>query len=579
MQFSFAAIVAATVLYFTSTTPSLSLIVSAFSVVVRSSNSNTYNGLSASTPSKLSTSSTSLRVSTSSDTESSSTTKVNGDSSSNDNDNDNDFDSNDFDNDESMHNGKRILRKNDKEVESKHQRPKSFATKCASLYHSKPGAGRGLAPPVYFGSTFVLDDAAHGARLHEKREAPYTDDDGFVYSRWGSPTNEAAALQIAALEGVDDPNDVERGMGQCLLFNSGMSAITSALMAVLKSGDHAIFPNTVYGGTHEFAECFCKEWGIEVTYVDASGVDGPENYKKAFQANTKVVYAETPANPTMRLTDLAGVGKVVDEYYGIAINTPGTDPKKRVRPFVMVDGTFATPYHQRVLDIDGIDVSIHSATKYLGGHSDILAGSVTSRGEPFLHGCAKVQKLITVPLNPMDSFLLARGLRTLDVRMQRHGENAIRIARFLERHPMVESVFYPGLDSHPDRHMADGLFSSGRDTTDDNNDDEYGDNQTYGGMVTWIMAGDDIGEDTALQRAARVCEQLRVINLAVSLGGVESLVEHPASMTHTMIPRTQRLAGGLHDGLIRLSVGLEKCSDLIGDLQYALDHCDNTDDE
>merc|ERR1712085_89286 len=268
--------------------------------------------------------------------------------------------------------------------------------------------------------------------------------------------------------------------------------------------------------------------------------------------------------------DLAGVGKVVDDHYGVADDTPGTDPNKRKRPWVMVDGTFATPYHQRVLDIPGIDVSIHSATKYLGGHSDILAGSVTSRGEPFLHGCAKVQKLITVPLNPMDSFLLARGLRTLDVRMQRHGENAIKIARFLEQHPMIDSVFYPGLDSHPDRHMADALFLSGRD----HGDDEYGDQQTYGGMVTFIMAGDDLGEERALQRAARVCEQLRVINLAVSLGGVESLVEHPASMTHTMIPRTQRLEGGLHDGLIRLSVGLEKAKDLIDDLKDALDRCD-----
>merc|ERR1712238_310302 len=328
----------------------------------------------------------------------------------------------------------------------------------------------------------------------------------------------------------------------------------SALMAVLKSGDHAIFPNTVYGGTHEFAEEFCRDWGIEVTYVDASGVNGPDNYRQAFQQNTKVVYAETPANPTMRLTDLAGVGRVVDAHYGVAVDTPGSDPKQRTRPYVMVDGTFATPYHQRVLDIIGIDVSIHSATKYLGGHSDLLAGSVTSRGEPFLHGCAKVQKLITVPLNPMDSFLLARGLRTLDVRMQRHGESALKIARFLERHPMVQSVFYPGLDSHPDRHMAGDLFLSGR-------------------------GDDEVGEEAALHRAARVCEELRVINLAVSLGGVESLVEHPASMTHTMIPRPQRLAGGLHDGLIRLSVGLEKCTDLIEDLQYALDQCDESTDD
>jgi methionine-gamma-lyase len=447
----------------------------------------------------------------------------------------------------------------------RHAKPTSFATKCATLYHPKEGANRGLAPPVYFGSTFLLDDAAHGARLHEKREAPYVDEDGFVYSRWGSPTGEAAALQIAALEGVDNE---EKGIGATLLFNSGMSAITSSLMAVLKAGDHAIFPYTVYGGTHEFLTEFATQWGIEVTFVDAAGREGPDNYRAAFRDNTKVVYTETPANPTMRLTDLEGVARVVDERYGPAVDVPGTHPHDRTRPWVMCDGTFATPYHQRVLDIPGLDVSIHSATKYLGGHSDILAGSVTSRSEPFLHGVSKVQKLITVPLNPMDSFLLARGLRTLDVRMQRHGENAIKVARMLEDHPIVAHTFYPGLDSHPDRYLADDIFRSGRDDDDDDEDDVH---QTYGGMISFIVAGE--GED-ALRRARNVCEHLRVINLAVSLGGVESLCEHPASMTHTMIPREQRLAGGLHDGLIRISIGLENAKDLVEDLRNALDLCD-----
>jgi methionine-gamma-lyase len=471
---------------------------------------------------------------------------------------------------------RRQERQDDARVFARRHKPTSFATKCASLYRplTAGAAERGLAPPVYFGSTFLLDNASHGARLHEKREAPYTDHDGFVYSRWGSPTNEAAALQIAALEGVDDESK-GRALGKCLLFNSGMSAITSSLMAVLRAGDHVIFPYTVYGGTHEFAENFCKQWGIEVTYVDAAGVAGPENYKRAFQDNTRVVYAETPANPTMRLTDLAGVGRVVDEHYGTAADSLENDEsggRRRKRPYVMVDGTFATPYHQRVLDIPGIDVSIHSATKYLGGHSDILAGSVTSRCEQFLHACSKVQKIITVPLNPMDSFLLARGLKTLHVRMQRHGENAMKVAQMLEQHPAVDKVFYPGLDSHPDRAMAHAIFGSGRDNNySDDDDDEDNDQQTYGGMVTFIMAGDG---DVALERARNVCEHLRVMNLAVSLGGVESLVEHPASMTHTMIPRAQRLAGGLHDGLIRVSVGLEKCSDLVNDLRNALDRCD-----
>jgi len=445
-----------------------------------------------------------------------------------------------------------------------HSKPKSFATQCASLYQPNPGGARGVATPVYFGSTFTLDNAGHGARLHEKRESPYTDADGFVYSRWGSPTNEAAALQIAALEGVDDK---ARGLGKCLVFNSGMSAITSSLMAVLRAGDHVVAPYTVYGGTHEFLTEFCANWGIEVTFVDGAGANGPENYRQALRDNTKVVYAETPANPTMRLTDLEGVAQVVTERYGSSVecDIPGTSPHDRKRPFVMVDGTFATPYHQRVLDIPGVDVSIHSATKYLGGHSDILAGSVTSRSEPFLHGCSKVQKIVTVPLNPMDSFLLARGMKTLDVRMQRHGENAIKVAQMLNEHPMVAETYYPGLDSHPDRAMADRIYRSG---CDDEDEDVA---KTYGGMISFVVIGE--GEE-ALRRARNVCENLRVINLAVSLGGVESLCEHPASMTHTMIPREQRLAGGLKDGLIRVSIGLEKAKDLVDDLKNALDKCD-----
>ena len=308
---------------------------------------------------------------------------------------------------------------------------------------------------------------------------------------------------------------------------------------------------------------------MTVTFVDATGPDGPANYAAAFRDNTKVVYAETPANPTCRLTDLAGVGRAVDDRYGAAVDTVGTHPADRARPWVMVDGTFATPYHQRVLDIPGVDVSIHSATKYLGGHSDILAGSVTSRSEPFLHGVSKVQKLIAAPLNPMDSFLLARGLRTLDVRMQRHGENAMAVARMLDDHPMVAEVYYPGLTSHPDREMADSTFRSGRDCEEDR---EYMP-QTYGGMISFVVTGED--DDEALRRARIVCENLRVINLAVSLGGVESLCEHPASMTHAMIPKEQRMKGGLKDGLIRISVGLERARDLVEDLRNSLDMCDD----
>jgi len=435
-------------------------------------------------------------------------------------------------------------------TDSKHAKPTSFATKCASLYHPSPKANRGLAPPIYFGSTYTLDNADHGARLHDKQEGAFTDDDGFVYSRWGSPTNEAAAKQIAALEGVDDRHLSEGGSGGTMLFGSGMSGITSALMSVLKAGDHAVFPYTVYGGTHEFLKEFAIHWGIEVDFVDGAGKAGPSNYKSALRDNTKVVYCETPANPTCRITDLKGVGQVVNEYYG-------TREENSNRPWVMVDGTFATPYHCRPLDFEGVDVSIQSCTKYLGGHSDILAGSVSSKSSEFVNELAKVQKLITAPLNPMDSYLLMRGIRTLDVRMQRHGENAQLVAEMLEDHPLVESTFYPGLDSHPDNDggssdcLVSQAFRSGRDTPEDANHMK----QTYGGMIAFIVKGEG---DVALERAKKVCEGLRVVNLAVSLGSVESLVEHPASMTHAMIPREDRLAGGLDDGLIRISVGIER---------------------
>ncbi|KAL7542443.1 hypothetical protein ACHAXR_011788 [Thalassiosira sp. AJA248-18] len=444
--------------------------------------------------------------------------------------------------------------------DKKHATPTSFATKCASLYHPSAKANRGLAPPIYFGSTYTLDNADHGARLHDKKEAAFTDDDGFVYSRWGSPTNEACAKQIAALEGVDDGNG---GTGGTMLFGSGMSGITSALMSVLKTGDHAVFPYTVYGGTHEFLKEFAIHWGIEIDFVDGAGEQGPAAYKAALRENTKVVYCETPANPTCRITDLSGVGKAVDEYYGSREENPN-------RPWVMCDGTFATPYHSRPLDFEGVDVSIQSCTKYLGGHSDILAGSVSSKSAEFCHGLAKVQKLITAPLNPMDSYLLMRGIRTLDVRMQRHGENALQVAQMLEDHPLIESTFYPGLASHPDNSgggkdcLVAQAFRSGRDCPED----ESIMKQTYGGMIAFIVKGEG---DVALERAKKVCEGLRVVNLAVSLGSVESLVEHPASMTHAMIPREDRIAGGLDDGLIRISVGIERASDLVEDLKSSLD--------
>ncbi len=427
-----------------------------------------------------------------------------------------------------------------------------YATRCASVVKVSDFAIRRVKPvslPIVLGSTFELDDARHGARLHEKKEAPYADGDGYVYGRWGSPTNEGAARQLAALEGIG-PED----RGACMLFSSGMAAITGALSATLRGGDHAVVPYTVYGGTHEFLVQYAKHWGIEYTLVDATE---PSAYEKAMRPNTRVVYTESPANPTCRLTDLPAVSAIVDAHAA-----KGHGP----RPWVMCDTTFATPFHQRVLELPGVDMAIHSATKYIGGHSDILAGAITSKSGELMHEVAKVQKLMGAPLAPLESFLLARGLRTLHVRMERHGTNAMEVAKMLDSHPMIESTFYPGLPSHPDHELAKKVFSSGGDITRNKR------GQTFGGMLAFIVKGEG---DVALRRARRLCERLELITLAVSLGGTESLIEHPASMTHTMIPREDRLAGGLADGLVRLSVGLETVDDVLEDLKQALDGCDD----
>mmetsp|Transcript_15198 Transcript_15198/g.17906 ORF Transcript_15198/g.17906 Transcript_15198/m.17906 type:complete len:435 (+) Transcript_15198:95-1399(+) len=381
-----------------------------------------------------------------------------------------------------------------------------FATRCAAVpHHTDKGdceqslANEGLAVPIMFGSTYRLKNADHGARLHSKEETVYADEDGWVYTRWGNPTNEAAARSIAALEGAKSS----------LLFSSGMNSITGALLSVLKAGDHAIFPHCVYGGTSELVHNYLNNFGIETTFVDSTNI---EEYENALRPNTRVMYAESPANPTMRLTDLKRLAE-----------------------------------HIRTLDL-GIDVSIQSATKYLGGHSDVLAGVISSNDERYMVEAAKYQKIFGSLLDPMQSYLLARGIRTLDVRMERHAKNAQQIAEFLEKHEGVDRVFYPGLESHPDYELGQQQFRKGKG---------------FGGMLSFLVKG-------GLNNAKFIVENLDVINLAVSLGSVESLIEHPSSMTHTMIPKEQREAGGLPDSLVRLSVGIEDPIDLINDLDQAL---------
>ncbi|MFW9856452.1 MAG: trans-sulfuration enzyme family protein [Candidatus Thorarchaeota archaeon] len=370
-----------------------------------------------------------------------------------------------------------------------------------------------VTPPIIASSTFLLDSVDHGAHL--SRERIY-DGSGWFYSRWGNPTTDIAARIM---------NSLEYAYGT-LITSSGMAAISTVFVSLLEAGDHIIVPYSLYGGTHEFLTTIGKRMGFETTFIQ--GRDTKE-YKDAIQENTRVIYAETPANPTMKLTNLEQVARIARDTGSISV----------------VDSTFASPVNQQPIKL-GMDIVVHSATKYLGGHADILAGTISVNSKSLFERCYHSLKLLGGNLSPFDAFLLIRGIKTLEVRIRRHNENAMRIAQFLEHHPKIARVFYPGLRSHPDYELATQQMVGG-----------------YGGMLSFEVKG-------GIVKGRTVVESLRVCSLAVSLGGVETLVEHPATMTHSMVPRTQRERAGITDGLIRLSVGIENVDDLISDLDQAL---------
>lgn len=344
-------------------------------------------------------------------------------------------------------------------------------------------------------------------------------------SRWGNPTNQAVGKAVSALEGL------EEGEGGSFLLSSGMAATTTSILSSMEPGDHLICPQSVYGGTHEFISNFGKRYNFKVSFVDSTDV---ENYARAIQPNTRLLWAETPCNPTMRLTDLKKLGELNLEL------------QKKQPCDLIVDSTFASPYHQQPLSFPGVTAALHSATKYLGGHSDIVAGTVSSRDPEWTAKFGSSVKLLGCNLSPHDSFLLGRGIKSLSVRMERHQKNAMVIAEFLEKHPKIATVAYPGLANHPDHELARQQMRNG-----------------FGGMISFEVKGD-------VESTTRFVESLEIVSLAVSLGSVESLIEHPASMTHPMLPREVRLAGGITDGLVRFSVGIEDAQDLMNDLDQAL---------
>lgn len=337
---------------------------------------------------------------------------------------------------------------------------------------------------------------------------------GFEYARTQNPTRLACERNLAALEG---------GLaGHC--FASGMSAINAVLL-LLKAGDHVIVSENTYGGTYRLFERVLKNFGLEFSYVDTTEA---LNVETAWQPNTKLVYVETPTNPMMAIADLAGIAAICRAH--------------DVR--LVVDNTFMSPYLLRPLE-HGADIVLHSTTKYLNGHSDSVGGVVITSRQEDAERLGFLQNAVGAILSPFDSFLIMRGTKTLALRMKQHDANGRQVANFLTEHPKVQKVYYPGLPSHPQHERAKQQMDG------------------FGGMIAF--------ETGSLAAARAVLDNVRLCALAESLGGVETLISHPASMTHASVPAEQRARLGITDGLVRISVGIEDVEDLIADLDAALE--------
>ncbi len=389
---------------------------------------------------------------------------------------------------------------------------KGFATKAVHGGYVKNEVGA-LATPIYQTSTFIFDSAQQGGRRFALEE------EGYIYSRLGNPTNTQVEEKVALLENAE----------ACVSMASGIGAITSCLWTALKEGDHVVAAETLYGCTFAYLNHGLQRFGVEVTFVDTKD---PENIRRAIKDSTRVVYLETPANPTLDITDIEAISNIAHEKEDC---------------LVVVDNTFCTPYLQRPLDL-GADVVVHSATKYLNGHGDVIAGFVCGKKEFIdevrLFG---IKDMTGACLGPFEAFLINRGLKTLEIRMDRHCENALKVARFLESHPAVEKVYYPGLESFPQYELAKRQM------------------KLPGAMISFEIKG-GVYEGINLMNTVKLC------TLAVSLGDAETLIQHPASMTHSPYTPEEREASGISDGLIRLSVGLETVEDIIYDLKIALDN-------
>ncbi len=387
-----------------------------------------------------------------------------------------------------------------------------FSTKSVHAGESRRKPFGSLTTPIYQTSTFTFADTAEVLDfMQQKAEgSPEPRDE---YGRYSNPTQSVAERRLAVLEGGQ----------QALLFASGMCAITTAMLALLKAGDHLVMVNGAYRRTQEFAASFLPRWGIEATFVP---IDDSVALAEAIRPTTRMIFAESPTNPHLRVMDLEDLSELARQH-GI---------------ITAIDSTFATPINMRPLEL-GLDLVIHSVTKYLAGHNDLLAGVVIGSRDS-LAQIQEARGVLGGVSSPQDVYLLLRGLKTLDLRVRRQNENGMRVAQYLESHPAIERVYYPGLASHPDYEIA------GRQMTG------------YGGVVSFEFKGD-------MERTARFIDRLRMPYIGPTLGGVESIAQQQAIFI-SLDPEERRNAG-ISDTLVRYALGIEDAEDLIADLQQALD--------
>jgi len=377
-----------------------------------------------------------------------------------------------------------------------------FDTKCVRAAIEPDPTTGAIIPPIYQSATFVLPEV--GRNL------------GFDYTRSSNPTRQMLEEQMAAIE----------GMQHATAFASGLSSI-DALMRIFQSGDHIVSSDDVYGGVSRLYNQIWTRFGLEYTYVNSSN---PEEVEAAIRPNTKMVWIETPTNPLLKVSDVEAVGEIARRHgclYG-------------------VDSTFATPYHLRPAEY-GADIVMHSMTKYLSGHNLIIGGMLLTSDDEMQERFKFMQKAVGAVPSPFDCWLTMEGMKTLALRMARHSESAMRVAKYLEGHPKVARVTYPGLPSHPQHEIAARQMSGG-----------------FSGMISFELTG-------GLEAGRELMNAVELCALAESLGAVETMITHPATMTHAEVPRAEREARGLTDGLVRLSVGIENAEDILADLDQAFE--------